>query len=734
MATSSRLKLWQFQPWILLCLAGVAGVSVNAVSRPSSLGTEPVASNDGKAFFSLPPERFLEIASSVTLTAETISRPIIITKSNITIDGGGVTLAASNAGPDASPKTYREVAIYARGVSNVTLKNFKAKGWETGLKVVDGSGWVIENCDFSDNFHDPEFGWGENGRRGGIVLERVHQSVLRKNKANRVWDGCVLVDSDENTLEENDFSHTSNTCLKLWHASKNIVRKNRLTHGIRISPGEVHARDSTCVLIESGSNENHFVENDCTHGGDGIFVRVLNGWCSVGNVFERNDCSFANNNGFECWARDNIFRANKANYCSYGFWLGGSDHTRLEDNEASYNGLPDGQHNSPHLPDKGHAGIVFMYGPSSHTVAKRNKCIGNNGAGIAAIGDLESRGQKWKAHHWIIEDNLLSRNRWGIFLKYADWVDARANRFDDLQTGGNSNSIESIHIDAGVTRLMIDPAPLLGTGPGMAESRRPSFQLDGPSSEQTERSVSFAVGGLSKLDPTLKYTWDLGDGSAGDTPEVHHTFRKAGFYRVGVTVTTAAGSELGWRDFYAVDDAIELGTEGQADAWGIEDFHDRKRSNEQSSRAQFTDDQTEFLVGRSSLRAIISPYAGFRAALTYPKTQDADWPLKGKTKLTFWLKVINEDATGWQGGPFVVLHGDGDQRCYLEPRAGKDLMRELDQNEGRDGWRRMVIPLLSDDRWQVDGSMPERARALSLGFDSWGAPTLRIWIDGLSFE
>lgn len=734
MAASPIGILRRIQTWIILVLLGIPGPPAGNIREKGDSGTEQAATNDAQAFFSLPPDRFLQISSSVTLNAETPSRQIIITKSNITVDGGGLTLIGNNGSRDANPKTYREVAIFANGVSNVTLKNFKAKGWETGLKVVDGTGWTIENCDFSDNFHDPEFGWGENGRRGGIVLERVHKSVLRKNRANRVWDGCVLVDSDDNTLEENDFSHTSNTCLKLWHASRNIIRKNVLTHGIRITPGEVHARDSTCVLIESGSNENHFVENDCTHGGDGIFVRVLNGWCSVGNVFERNDCSFANNNGFECWARDNVFRANKANHCSYGFWLGGSDHTRLEENEASYNGLADGQHNSPHLPDKGHAGIVFMFGPSSHTVVKRNKCIGNNGAGIAAIGDLESKGQKWKAYHWIIEDNLLARNRWGIFLKYADWIDIRANRFSEGETEANSNTSESVHADAGVTRLKVDPTPLLDIRPSSDTSRRTSIKVVGPSSAPVGQSVGFTVEGLSEFDRKPTFLWDFGDGSTTNSPTVQHSFPKAGFYRVGVTVATAAGTELGWRDFYAVDDVPEFGTGGQAMDWEIEDFHDRKRSREQSSRCQFADDRTDFLVGHSSLRATISPYAGFRAALTFPKTHTGNLSLQGKTKVSFWLKAFNEDVTGWQGGPFLVLHGSGDQRYYLEPAEGKDLMRQLDENEGRDGWRRMVIPLQGNDLWKVDGPLPETLTALSLGFDSWGAPTLRIWIDGLTLE
>ena len=224
------------------------------------------------------------------------------------------------------------------------------------------------------------------------MLERVKNSTLRKNKANRVWDACVLVDSDANEIEGNDFSRTSNTGLKLWASSRNRVGRNNLSYGLRIKPGEVHARDSSCVLIESGSNDNRFFGNDCTHGGDGIFVRVLNGWVSTGNQFEENDCSYANNNGFEAWSPRNIYRSNKANHCSYGFWLGASDQTVLIGNEASHNGDPKGFHNSPHLPKDSHAGIVFMFGPSSHTVVRRNTCVGNHGAGIALIGDQASKG------------------------------------------------------------------------------------------------------------------------------------------------------------------------------------------------------------------------------------------------------------------------------------------------------------------------------------------------------
>src|SRR5262245_49958555 len=142
----------------------------------------------------------LEITRDTTLDPARTYGPIVIKASNVTLDGRGAWLVGTRQG---DPKAFKGTAISAAGVSNVTLKNVNARGCETGLKVADASGWKIENCDFSDNFHDPKFGWGENGRRGGIVLERVHNSSLRKNKASRVWDACVLVDSNDNTLEEN---------------------------------------------------------------------------------------------------------------------------------------------------------------------------------------------------------------------------------------------------------------------------------------------------------------------------------------------------------------------------------------------------------------------------------------------------------------------------------------------------------------------------------------------------
>lgn len=652
----------------------------------------------------------LEVSADITLDPQKTYGPIVITKSGVTLDGRGAWLSGAKEG---NPKNFKGVAISANGAADVTLKNVNAKGWETGLKIVDATGWRVENCNFSDNFHDPRFGWGENGRRGGIVLERVHKTTLRKNKANNVWDACVLVDSNDNTLEENDFSHTSNTCLKAWHSCRNTFKKNNFSYGLRIDPGEVHARDSTSVLIESGSNDNRFIDNDCTHGGDGIFVRVLNQWVSTGNVFEENDCSYANNNGFEAWSPRNTYLRNKANHCSYGFWLGASDQTVLIENEASFNGLAKGFHNSPHLPQNGHAGIVFMFGPSSHTIVRGNKCEGNNGAGLALIGDMETKGAKFKAFHWIIEQNKFTANRWGIYAQHADWVDVAANISRD-------NSAGDLHEAGGVTNLVVHPDKPEIKLP-------PKAVLDGPAAAKIGETVTFNA--MRSTDPAghqLAFRWNVAGGKQSDSASISHVFKEPGFYRVGLTVNNGLLSDLAWRDFYVVGDAPEIGTEGQAADWTWFD---------PQSKVKFANDRETRIAGGSSVFALVQPYGGFRLNLLYPASRKAGWSLAGKTRLVFWFKAINENVPAWQGeNPVVTLYETDEKFVRLTPKGKADLLSAPPYNEAREGWYYFAVPLGGGEKWDREGAALSTVNYLSIGVDSWGAPPLRMWIDGLALE
>ena len=159
-----------------------------------------------------------------------------------------------------------------------------------------------------------------------------------------------------------------------------------------------------------------------------------------GNVFERNDASYAWNNCFEVQQPGNIYRHNRANHGSHGIWVGGSNDTVLEDNEACYNGLPSGNHNAPwtfvHVPkgpQAGAAGIIFA-GFSTHTICRGNKCIGNNGGGLCMFVDPAPT-PAYKTHHWVLENNIVRDNRWGIYVECADWIDMTGNVVENNRDG-----------------------------------------------------------------------------------------------------------------------------------------------------------------------------------------------------------------------------------------------------------------------------------------------------------
>lgn len=537
-----------------------------------------------------------------------------------------------------------------------------------------------------------------------------------RNRANRTWDACVLVDSSDNEIAGNDFSRSSNTCLKLWTSCTNVVRDNDLSRGIRIDPGEVHARDSTCVLLESGSSDNRFLGNDCTAGGDGIFIRVLNGWVSTGNVFEGNDCSGANNNCIEAWSPRNTWIRNRANGGSYGFWLGASDQNVLLENEASGNGLPDGPHNSPHLPGAGHAGIVFMFGPSSHTVLRGNVCRGNNGAGIAAIGDLGSDGKAWRAFHWIVEENVLEGNRWGVYVRHADMLDLAGNRF--------SGNTEADLFDAGDVTGLVRHEPRAEVPPRAV--------LTGPARATVGQPVRFDASASDAETGPLVFRWQVDREAQPAGPTLERVFAAPGLARVALTVTSGGRSDLAWRDLWVVDDAPEVGTEPDADAQARAAIGngaaDRWRFDDPASQVAFSFDTTDPLVGRASLLARIEPYGGGRSTLLHDLA--APRPLPAGGSIVVWIRARNPNVPAWQdGNPRFTLVDPAGRRMTLAPE--KDLLASPPSTEAREGWLRVEAPLAGGAGWTRSGEALETVATLGIGFDSWGAPPLEIRLDGL---
>jgi parallel beta-helix repeat protein len=645
---------------------------------------------------------------------------LVIRASHVTIDGQGAILQGPGAPGDLASLESAGIGVLIEGVAGVTLKRLQVRGFATGLVVRDASAVTVDECDLSDNYHHPSHGWGELPARGGVLLERVRHSVLRRNRANRVWDGLHLIEADDNLVADNDFSFCSNTGAKLWKSCRNKFLGNNFSHGIRIdrAAGEVHARDSACVLIETGSHDNYWYRNDMTWGGDGLFIRPLNRWVSRGNVFVENDTSYANNNCVESWSPGNCFIRNKANHGSYGFWLGGSDHTVLIGNEASHNGRPDGHHNAPE-PGFGHGGIVLVGGSSSHTLIEGNHVHDNHGAGIAFRGDTASAGRAWRTEHWILQRNRIVSNRFGIWGRWGSAILLAGNTITH-NTEGNvleeiTGLVELPH--AADASAQASPIPVL-TGPEIV--------IVGQAARY-DASLSRDPQGRP-----LRHHWWL-QGEAGQESILERVFNQPGFYRLGLTVDNGIWAALAWRDVLAVAPvARELGTEGEALRWDFE----LEGNADGTGRIRFADDP-QAIIGARSLRLIPQPYPGAYATAIYPGSRDAGWDLRGKKEIRFWIRAENPNLPGFQNaGPVVHLIGPTG-RIEYEPVKQGNLLNDPPFSEARWLWMPVVIPLLGDTRWQrrMTGSVDlDRIDAISLGLDSWGGDPFTLWLDGLTVE
>ncbi|MBP3962057.1 right-handed parallel beta-helix repeat-containing protein [Paenibacillus lignilyticus] len=609
------------------------------------------------------------------------SKGLIIAANGITVDGSGAIIRGR--GKIGNIHSYDGTGLYSNGYDGVTVKGLALHGFKTGMKVTNGSGWVIENNDLSDNYTDPDYGWGDGDSVGALMLERVSDSVIAGNAGNRVWNGLDLKYADRNRITGNNFSHCTNVCLKLWGSSNNEIDGNVMSYGIRIAPGEVHARDSTSVLIESGSNDNRILNNDFTYGGDGVFIRSLNGFVSTGNYFEGNDASYAHNNAWEVWDPGNVFVRNLGNHSSYGFWLGGSCHAVLIENEAAYNGL-----RIANAPEKfGNAGIAVVNGSSSHFTMRRNRIHHNKSVGLA-IGYKEG----YEACHWIIEQNEITDNdAYGIYMKHAKQLYIAGNRI----TGNGSGDI---YQDINVSDVIVSEAegePPIAKAALITDRPRARYAV------QFDASASRDASGGDQL----TYRWDMGDGTVSETAKVEHIYEQAGFYRVGLTVIGPSGTaDLDWIDLnvlHAKEQIKHRVQVNQALLAGVVPNH--------SAVMMMNDDPTSVgdgqalqLQASSSLVKLQLPVPAEIAAQALTKSN--------RGELSFWIKFSHETWGGFPSSAFTVRLKQDDGR-YVQWVSARPLFEWTQiASEARNGWSNIRIPLSGEQTGWVlsDAGNPDR--------------------------
>src|SRR5438128_704072 len=109
-----------------------------------------------------PAYREIVVSQNTTLDRNAlVDARLVIRAGHVVIDGRGATLVGPAHPGDLLSYENAGTGVRAEGVSDVTLRHLKAKGFATGLAITDGRNWRVENCDFSDNYHNPGFGWGE---------------------------------------------------------------------------------------------------------------------------------------------------------------------------------------------------------------------------------------------------------------------------------------------------------------------------------------------------------------------------------------------------------------------------------------------------------------------------------------------------------------------------------------------------------------------------------------------
>ncbi len=383
----------------------------------------------------------LTITSDTTLAPGTYLLPkgITIAADNVTLDGNGATIIG--AGPEGS-------GVKVEGKSGVTIKNLCVKSYYHGIWAKGCSGLVVEDNTVRDTQevdHDTIFLdiWlkPEEAYGGGIMLWECTDTRVLRNDLQHQMNGLLTYFCNRLEVRENCASYNSGFGIHLYSTSDSLFECNWADYCCRFEPrgnkpmesdsgkqdfryGHMGA-DATGFLIIFASCRNVFRRNLARMGGDGFFLAGLSAaFEKVGcndNLFEENDGSLSPNIAFEAtFSSGNIFYNNYADRCNFGFWLGFSWDTIIENNRMVMNRQ---------------AGIAVENG---HGFIVKGNNFQANGHGVLLwshyVPNWEEAFPEHKtSHHWTIEENTFTRN--GIGIRIAKDQDHGIRDYPENQRG-----------------------------------------------------------------------------------------------------------------------------------------------------------------------------------------------------------------------------------------------------------------------------------------------------------
>lgn len=350
----------------------------------------------------------------MTLREDTAFAPgVYYLPNGITIDADGITLDGNGAVLVGSERQGQGIRV--NGSSNVTIKSVRLRDYYHGVCArgcrhltltnnhITSTAEVPPNTIFLDIWLGPEAAYG-----GAIFLWEVSDSLVADNDLQHQQNGLLTYFCSRLTVRGNQANYNSGWGFHLFNTCESVFEENSADYCCRFHPreGGRHAghmgADAAGFLAVHGSCRNVFRRNTVRLSGDGFFLAGLTPdgrklGCDD-NLFEENDGSLSPNIAFEAtFCRGNVFRDNFADRCNYGFWLGFSWDTTIENNRMVMNRQ---------------AGIAVENG---HGFTVRGNTFQANGHGILLWSKYVEKfaelfPENLTSYDWRIEKNAFTRN------------------------------------------------------------------------------------------------------------------------------------------------------------------------------------------------------------------------------------------------------------------------------------------------------------------------------------
>lgn len=380
----------------------------------------------------------IQIAQSLVIPDANTNGVLHIAASGITVRFAPGSELRGSASTNAWD-TLRGIGIRVDGQVGVTIENARVHGFKNGLVATRANGMMISGGDFSDNYRqrlkskrggeanedwlyphrNDEVKWRDQ-YGGAVCVESSEGVTIRKIKVRRGQNGIILDRVDDSRIYDNDCSFLSGWGLAMWRSSRNRIDNNAFDFCIRghLEGAYNRGQDSAGILAFEQCNENWFVNNSATHGGDGFFgfagheaigetwfiaerekLKALHKTNNVDHLITVPATMVRNQSALGC--NRNVFMGNDFSYASaHGLELTFSEDNRFFRNRFVENGV---------------TGIWGGY--TTRAVIAENEFVGNGELGYG----LE-RGAVNMEHSSenLIAENRFVNNKCGVHLWWDD--------------------------------------------------------------------------------------------------------------------------------------------------------------------------------------------------------------------------------------------------------------------------------------------------------------------------